>query len=523
MQSNTTRPTNIYTAELKLCNDIHSIINEYGPSYNNTFFRLYCLLQNYGQATMNSTFQKMQPVTLMYFIKFVLYYFESGDNKLFNSFKFGRRRRSKSDRIIKTIFESTLLAIDFYKTVEHLMAFLYLTYLAPTESFNGILSPTRTGNSPNDPRKEEYISNYILKTTYTKNTGDAFKKSVRKILKNSSQECFYKSSQYCFYKFCYNNYRQLGIFTSIAIIDSVQNLNDVISTSNKFNDATVEDIIRTFLYKDLNVYQILMCLNSEYLLNRSVGYDQDWVYRAISEWIKKYPESVDYINSNFKFCTRAFLMLICLWQGSSSKLQLRDNIGAITKLFNKENVIIMTNQPSCCYSGPHPEVHSFHVCMKLFSSLKMIDDDYLLEYLYNGNYKKTFTNCSGYGRMYLFNYNKDSNKDSKTSPIWYNITCKRNESKPYLINQKKYTTSAKIHGVSNKSIIRPMICLGRFVSVLGINNKHLVCIEKMKQTPKWTRLKQKKEQQTFRILDLVHRTRQNNRPQINQLFSLKLI
>ena len=426
------------------------------------------LLQNIEIGAATTLFQDLPTKQLEFLLEFVVFYFEVGTDILK---VFLRRMFPENNELsqLKRLFSILYKTIDIYRSDIHILAFLYLTYLGPSQYFD--ILPINTLECP-DETKKLYIRKHILSSLKTRTISPQCRGVIRTVGHNKSSDDFLI--------FCYNNNKSFDIFYQISLIDNILSHGDV---ANKIISVrTSKAVIESFLYSQLNVYQLLACLNvnDEYFLVNTMYKTADaFIVNRIAKLVKKHPQLPSIINSNMHLYKRAFVVFCCFLSSAlnvaSHKIQktkpwclYKNKLLAAAsviahEMINKKNVdFILEN----CLTN---DVNKYTFCtifresiVPIFLSNKTIDDSFIFEMLYNGNYEKTFyslpiQNMSR--RLYLC-----STKRKNTSYVWYNIAKKH--------NHHNKISNVEINGLVSQNVIRPNISISHFLFKFGINKHH---------------------------------------------------
>ena len=454
-------------------------------------------------------FRELPTKELDFLLSFVVFYFEVGTGllkELLRKILVDNKELSK----IKKLFSILYNTIDCYRSDIHFLAYMYLTYLGPSQYFN-IIDKSVLDDS--DEIKKTRIRKHVLNSSKVRTIDEHCKWVILEIGRNKSADDFLI--------FCYNNNKILNIFYQIDRLENIQTSEDV--SKETISVKTSRCAIETFLYSQLNVFQLLACLNVNdryFLINTMKNSANDFIINRIAELIKTHTQLTSIINSNMGLYKRSFLVYCCFlnkmmkdasWEvriGRSyskheNKSKMRRAIyGTVYEIINKKSAnFILEN----CLMD---DANSYYFCiifreiiMSVFLSNKTIDDGFILELLYNGNYEKTFSSVTipdVSRRLYLC-----PSKRKNTSYVWYNMST--------LNNMPSCPTNVEINGIVSQNIIRPNICISHFFLKLGINKLHKP-------------LEQKDEFGTFlQTLDKLCCKSTSNRSRINKLFSLTLV
>ena len=266
-------------------------------------------------------------------------------------------------------------------------------------------------------------------------------------------------------------------------------------------------------YKELSVLQILAVLNSTYVLNNLKKGDDSNIFRSIitrtTYWVEKVPDISMNINKNIEVYCKAFLSLSYCWNFvRHGVFGVRPNrrVSAINTIFVRDNLNYLLEHNIL------PNIKTNHnggsqivkICYNTFSTNKLVDDDFILNILYCGLYKKIFSptrSAHGFGNRNLGDL------------VWYYFDQDKYQVKLHGIQKKKHILN--ITGLSER-VIRNEVCLAHFLSKFGFRKYHQKYIIGSTQKRRY----ESEDNVPFHLLaPLVRHTK----PKKLQTFTLKLI
>ena len=418
----------------------------------------------------------LNPELLEYLLEFVILFYENGCEVIFEMQSHFSPKKNSTHFIIITIFEFVYLKyIDLLKSDNHVLAYLYVTYLSNTSNFGYIVHNDHKHCFSRNPIKMKFVENYILKSDNVRHLNVLCKKSLFQIFAVIYNSDTVLPENLILSKFCSNNDGNLRImaFTKNNLLLRIQNKE---SLHKKIKHEDISLVIGSYLYKTLNIFQTLFCINSSWLVSKLDSYGEPTkllLCNRISEWVTKYTDIIDYINSDISFYWYAFLNICYFWNKNKIINPKRDLLRNIDRLFCKTNLEYILSdvcKPKINYKYLKD---SFETWMKAFSIFKMIDDDFVLLLLYSKTYSKMYAHERGVGHLHVgMSFSKP------IKPIWYII----NDINNLHSNESGYNSSSdlhiKIHGINNSATVRQRLCIDHFSLRFGIDAHHLNLMEK---------------------------------------------
>lgn len=437
---------------------------------------------------LNSAFLELSPELTEYLLEFIVIYFEIGTPNIFKFFTFWESSMRNNSTVIRTVFGALYNRItkDTYKSDNHILAYMYLTYLGSLYDFERCfcLSAIEKENNIFQNGDDKTLS---LKHVETRDKfSSTFTKNILKLGE--------KNDDHVFVKFCFNN-KKLSMNKSLHLTDNIGCVRDAVSI--ELSVDAIKEIEESFLYNILGVYQLLRCINSSYFLscqlvdathhNQKKGVNiKNKLIIMMCKWIKKYPECVRHVNSNVKLCPNAFLVLCIFKRDNEDKVENLRKRQTSNICINKDDVNILFvydliheffNKDGWCGISEYfvesqvknvQQYRALELCMNILASKKTIDDDFILEILYNGTYKKAFSN---FGSKFLCQGGNNNHKG-----VWLDMSFKNlpdahinvyHYQNRYLIKYDGF----KINCIDNRVLVRPNMCLALFTSVFGMDYK----------------------------------------------------
>ena len=449
----------------------------------------------------------LTPELLEYLLEFVILFFEKGCNAIFQMESHFTPKKGHTDSIIRTIFDFLYRNyIDMNKSDDHVLAYLYLSYLSNTSDFGYMLSANYKENISRNSIKTNFVENYILKSDNARQLSMFCKKSLFRIIAVNYNSDTILPENLILSKFCSNNDKKLKImeFKKTTPLLRVQNEKGL---HKKINSDDVSLVIGSYLYKTLNIFQALLCLNSTCFNSKLVssnGVLKLLLRTRISEWITKYPDIIDYINSEISFYWYAFLNICYFWNNIKGD-SLSRYFGRLFCKANLEYILSEVCKPKNSFCDVMSD--SFETWMKAFPIFKVIDDEFVLLLLYSKAYSKRYSYASGVGHL------RSARHSKQLKPIWYIINDVNNLNS----DERGYNVGSsglhiKIHGINNGTVVRRQLCIDHFASTFGIDQHHLDRMEKiLVEKPKTCNQNRKhfdagslSEISTFRKLQTLH-------------------
>ena len=440
-------------------------------------------------AKIKSVFMELPPPCIDYLLELIVMYFEIGTRTTFRFLN-----KSVTTQIIFSACYNIILK-DVYKSDNHILAFLYMSYLGCFSYYGRvfILAPADLENIIEDDKKRNYIETVILTNTNANtntNTNSNSNSITSRNFKETVRSLKFNKHNGLFLKFCRNN-NKLGIYKYLHLIDNIRCIKGVITSNIDY--LMIDEIERSFLYTMLNVYQAIACMNSEHFLHQMLprGVNKD-IYSCRKKdlvnmmcgWIKKYSDCVGLIVLNVKSCVSAFLVLCVFYHDqkvpiikikkntpnmlSSEDAAILSCYDSIHEYFNKECWQDIMEYLLCYKIENRKQYRVLEICMSMLVTLKITDDDFLLKILKSGTYTKAFSHATS----------KYVDKSSVTygNPLWFDLSFKNERPHRYwgngiLRDPPIEYIGLKINGINNQ--VKPNMCISIFASEFGMNYKRL--------------------------------------------------